>query len=44
MDEEGHVCLTDFGTAKLLDDDQVATSIVGTPEYLGSTKSKSLYL
>jgi len=34
MDEEGHVCLTDFGTAKLLEEDQVATSIVGTPEYL----------
>lgn len=43
MDEEGHVCLTDFGTAKLLEEDQVATSIVGTPEYLGFPHDKLFF-
>ena len=34
MDEEGHVCLTDFGMAKILKEGEKATSFVGTPEYL----------
>jgi serum/glucocorticoid-regulated kinase 2 len=34
MDEDGHVCLTDFGMAKIVRDGQLTTSFVGTPEYL----------
>jgi len=34
MDDEGHVCLTDFGMAKIVRDGQLTTSFVGTPEYL----------
>lgn len=34
MDEEGNVCLTDFGMAKHLDEGAVAQSFCGTPEYL----------
>jgi len=35
MDDEGHVCLTDFGMAKKLAKDEKTKSFVGTPEYLG---------
>ena len=35
MDEEGHVCLTDFGMAKKLAEGELTKSFVGTPEYLG---------
>lgn len=34
MDEIGHVSLTDFGMAKIVKKDEVATSFCGTPEYL----------
>jgi len=34
MDEDGNVCLTDFGMAKVVRDGQLTTSFVGTPEYL----------
>jgi len=34
MDDEGHVCLTDFGMAKKLAKDEKTKSFVGTPEYL----------
>lgn len=34
MDEQGNVCLTDFGMAKLVKKDEVAMSFCGTPEYL----------
>ena len=35
MDEEGHICVTDFGVTKSVKDGKLATSFVGTPEYLG---------
>ncbi len=34
MDEDGYVCLTDFGLAKILDTNEQAFSFCGTPEYL----------
>lgn len=34
MDDDGHVCLTDFGMAKKLGKDEKTKSFVGTPEYL----------
>lgn len=36
MDENGHICLTDFGLAKQLnpENEPVTHSFVGTPEYL----------
>lgn len=34
MDELGHVCLTDFGMAKILRKNELALSFCGTPEYL----------
>lgn len=34
MDEDGYVCLTDFGLAKVLQDNAKAYSFCGTPEYL----------
>ena len=34
LDESGYIYLTDFGMAKLLNDDQTANSFCGTPEYL----------
>lgn len=34
MDEDGYVCLTDFGLAKILDGNEQAYSFCGTPEYL----------
>ena len=35
LDEDGHICLTDFGLAKYVGKNTQATTIVGTPEYLG---------
>lgn len=34
MDEDGYICLTDFGLAKILQDNAQAFSFCGTPEYL----------
>lgn len=34
MDEDGYVCLTDFGLAKILEKNEQAFSFCGTPEYL----------
>ena len=34
MDELGHLCLTDFGMAKILQKNELAFSFCGTPEYL----------
>ncbi|CDW73477.1 UNKNOWN [Stylonychia lemnae] len=34
MDEDGYICLTDFGLAKILNDNAQAYSFCGTPEYL----------
>lgn len=34
MDEDGYICLTDFGLAKILDQNELAHSFCGTPEYL----------
>ena len=34
MDEDGYICLTDFGLAKVLEGNQMATSFCGTPDYL----------
>lgn len=34
MDEKGHVCLTDFGMAKIIRKNELAMSFCGTPEYL----------
>lgn len=34
MDDEGNVCLTDFGMAKIVKEGQLATTFCGTPEYV----------
>ena len=34
MDEEGNVCLTDFGMAKVVKGGQMANTFCGTPEYV----------
>ena len=34
MDENGNVCLTDFGMAKIIRDGELAQTFCGTPEYL----------
>lgn len=34
MGEDGFICLTDFGLAKILNQDEQAYSFCGTPEYL----------
>ena len=34
MDEDGYICLTDFGIAKVLKDDEQTTSFLGSPDYL----------
>ena len=34
MDEGGHIALTDFGMAKIVEDGKKTNSFVGTPEYL----------
>ena len=34
MDDNGYICLTDFGLAKVLDKGQQAFSFCGTPDYL----------
>jgi hypothetical protein len=34
MDEDGYICLTDFGLAKILDGGAQAYSFCGTPDYL----------
>ena len=33
MNEDGHICLTDFGTSKILKEGEKTYSLVGTPEY-----------
>lgn len=36
LDPQGHIKLTDFGLSKIvIEDDQTAFSLCGTPEYLG---------
>lgn len=35
MDENGYVCLTDFGIAKIVGDSQDKDHYCGTPEYVG---------
>ena len=34
MDECGHLCLTDFGMAKIVSKNELAMTFCGTPEYL----------
>ena len=34
MEEDGYICLTDFGLAKILQLDEVTHSFCGTPEYM----------
>jgi serine/threonine protein kinase len=34
LDDEGNICLADFGMAKLLNSNLKTESIVGTPEYI----------
>ena len=34
MDEDGYICLTDFGLAKILKEGEKAYSFCGTPDYL----------
>jgi len=34
LDDEGHICLTDFGLAKYVGNGTKANTFVGTPEYL----------
>jgi len=34
MDDNGNVCLTDFGMAKMIRDGETAKTFCGTPEYL----------
>jgi len=35
LDDEGHICLTDFGMSKIIKQGDLTYSFVGTPEYLG---------
>jgi serum/glucocorticoid-regulated kinase 2 len=35
LDDEGHICLTDFGMSKIVKQGDLTYSFVGTPEYLG---------
>ena len=39
LDDEGFVHITDFGMSKFLQKDTLATSFVGTPEYLGKKEN-----
>lgn len=41
LDEDGYICITDFGMAKLLGPDAVTHSFVGTPDYLAPELIKS---
>eukprot|EP00826_Nyctotherus_ovalis_P049568 TRINITY_DN6004_c0_g3_i4.p1 TRINITY_DN6004_c0_g3~~TRINITY_DN6004_c0_g3_i4.p1 ORF type:complete len:448 (+),score=149.48 TRINITY_DN6004_c0_g3_i4:144-1487(+) len=34
LDEDGYICLADFGLARFLEEDKRATSFCGTPEYM----------
>lgn len=34
MDDDGHLCLTDFGLAKFVENFSKTNTFVGTPEYL----------
>jgi len=34
IDQDGYLKIIDYGLAKMLNDDQEATSFCGTPEYL----------
>ena len=34
MDEDGYICLTDFGIAKELKNEEKAHSVMGSPDYL----------
>lgn len=34
MDDNGNVCLTDFGMAKMVQDGETAKTFCGTPQYL----------
>lgn len=34
MDDDGYLCLTDFGLARFLEEDKKAMSFCGTPEYM----------
>ena len=34
MDEDGYVCLTDFGLAKNLENNKKAFEFCGTPDYM----------
>ena len=34
MGEDGYICLTDFGLAKIIEENEVTNSFCGTPEYL----------
>ena len=34
MDDNGNVCLTDFGMAKIIRDGELAETFCGTPEYI----------
>ena len=34
LDEEGNICLTDFGLAKSLKNNEIAMTFCGTPEYI----------
>lgn len=34
VDEDGYICLADFGLARFLEDDKKAMSFCGTPEYM----------
>ena len=34
MDEKGNICLADFGLAKKIDNEHLASTMCGTPEYM----------
>ena len=36
LDNEGHICITDFGLSKKLEADGGTHTFCGTPEYLGT--------
>ena len=44
LDNEGHICITDFGLSKKLEADGGTHTFCGTPEYLGTPSPLSFPL
>ena len=39
MDENGYLCLTDFGMARLMPNNIDGDNYIGTPEYIGNSSA-----